>query len=328
MGARGRVSIVIPCFNHARFLPEAIESALAQTHPDVEVVVVDDGSTDGSADIASRYPVRLIRQPNGGLALARNAGLRASSGNTVIFLDADDRLRRDAAERGCAALERSPGTMMAFGRCQLIDEAGAPLATNLPAVRADYYQALLRSNYIWMPAMAAYRRGVFDSVGGFDGSWNAAADYDLYLRIASRFPIVSHDDVVADYRQHGSNMSRDPVLMLEASLAVLRRQRARARRSAALYAAWRGGMRHWREFYGEHLVERFRAALRTPGGFPEAVRCAYHLGRLYPRGALFHLWKKARLTWGRFAPRYAGRAMPAAEIATAISRASDSPGRR
>jgi len=315
------VSIVIPCFNHARYLAEAIESALTQTHADVEVVVVDDGSTDDSAAVASRYPITLVRQANQGLASARNAGLKTSRGDILIFLDADDRLHPHAAASASAALAQSPAAMMAFGRCRLIDESGRPLLTNLPSVNAKFYEELLRRNYIWMPAMAAYRRAVFDAVGMFDPTCNAAADYDLYLRIARTFDLVAHDALVADYRQHAANMSRNPVLMLDTTLAVLRKHRAAARRSPALARAWRHGMRHWREFYGEHLVERFRTALRTRGGTREAVRCAFHLLRLYPRGVAYHLRKKARLI-------YAGRAMPAADIATAISRASDSPGRR
>jgi glycosyltransferase involved in cell wall biosynthesis len=287
-----RVSVVIPCFNHARFLGEAIESALAQTRTDVEVVVIDDGSTDESADVASRYPVRLIRQANHGLARARNAGLRASCGDVLIFLDADDRLHPEAAARACTALDRSPAAMMAFGRCRLIDQNGAPLATNLPPVTGHFYEELLRRNYIWTPAMAAYRRPVFDAVGLFDPRSNPAADYDMYLRVAKRFGVVAHDAVVADYRQHAASMSRDPVLMLDSTLAVLRRHRRSARRTAAERRAWQSGMRHWREWYGEHLVERFRAALRTPGGWREALRCAFHLLRLYPRGVVYHLGRK------------------------------------
>lgn len=315
------VTIVIPCFNHARYLGEAIESALAQTSSVVEVVVVDDGSTDDSAAVAARYPVRLIRQANQGLSAARNAGLRASRGSVVIFLDADDRLHPGAAEAGAGALEQSPSAMLAFGRCRLIDEDGAPLVTKLPRVTARFYEELLRHNYIWTPAMAVYQREVFDRVGEFDPRCNPSADYDMYLRIAERFDIVAHDALVADYRQHAASMSRNPVLMLDTTLAVLRKHRKTATRSSAEWLAWRAGMRHWRELYGEHLVERFRVALRRPDGRTDAMRCAFHLLRLYPRGVVKHMIKKARLV-------YAGRAIRAAEMAAAISRASDSPGRR
>ena len=317
-----RVSIVIPCYNQARFLADAIASALEQTGPDVEVVVVNDGSTDGSAAVAARYPVRLVAQRNHGLSAARNAGLRASTGALVIFLDADDRLRPGAADAAVRALEAFPGAMIAVGRCVLIDEHGRSLpAPSLPPVRSDCYVELLRHNCIWTPAMAAYRRDVFAHVGGFDPQVNPAADYDMYLRVARRFPLAPHDTVVVEYRQHAGSMSRDAARMLDATLAVLRRQRRFARRSPAEWTAYRAGMRRWREFYGDHLVEQFRAGLRRPGGRREAFRAACHLLRLHPRGVARHVVRKAALL-------YAGRATPAAEIAAASSRASDSPGNR
>ena len=289
------VSIVIPCFNHARFVGEAIDSALAQSWPDVDVVVVDDGSTDDSAAIARRYrDVRLVRQANLGLAHARNAGLHTTRGDIVIFLDADDRLSPDAARAASAALHDAPDAMMAVGRCRLIDEQGRPMPTDLPHVNTDHFQELLRRNYIWMPAMAAYRRAVFRRVGHFDPRVDPSADYDMYLRVARMWPVAAHTTTVADYRQHGANMSRNPVLMLDATLCVVRRQRAFVRHDARLMAAYRDGLRRWREFYGERLVDRFRESLHARRWWRAALD-AMHLLRLYPRGVRRHIWKKARL---------------------------------
>ena len=298
-----RVSIVIPCYNQARFLEEAIASALAQTWPAPEVVVVDDGSTDGSAAVARRHAVRLVAQENRGLSAARNAGLAASTGDVLIFLDADDRLRPEAAAAAVGALEASPDAMMAFGRCALIDERGEPLAAPpQPPVTDGVYAELLRHNCIWTPAAAAFRRSVFPLAGGFDPAVNPAADYDLYLRIARRFPLAPHAAVVAEYRQHGGSMSRDAARMLTATLAVLRRQRPFARRSTAEWTAYRAGMRRWREFYGDHLVERVRSSLRCPGGAPDALRCAWQLLRLHPRRAAREVVRKLYVIAAR-APR-------------------------
>src|SRR5829696_2931566 len=103
------VSVVVPCYNQARFLGEAIESVLAQSHPLFEVVVVDDGSTDDTSEVAARYPgVRLVRQENRGLSGARNAGLARSRGEYVVFLDADDRLLPGALEAGVERLGANP----------------------------------------------------------------------------------------------------------------------------------------------------------------------------------------------------------------------------
>ena len=296
------VSIVIPCFNHARFLPEAIESALGQSHAPVEVIVVDDGSTDDSASVAARYPVKVVRQANAGLSAARNAGFAASSGEVLIFLDADDRLRPDAARAGVEALLSTPAAM-AFGRCLLVNEDGAPIATDQPRVVDRFYHELLRRNYIWTPALVAIRRSVLDELGGFDPAVNPSADYDLYLRVARRYALAPHDTVVAEYRQYATSMSRNPVLMLDTSLTVLRRHRQHAARDTATWQAYRAGDRHWREWYGEHLVEQFRSALRRPHGHHEAARCAWHLLRLYPRGVVKHVKKKAVHEWRTAARR-------------------------
>src|SRR4051812_16000050 len=111
------VTVVIPCYNQARFLGEAIESVLRQTHRAREVVVVDDGSTDGTAAVAARYPdVQLIRQPNRGLAAARNRGLAESRGAYLVFLDADDRLLPRALEVGLRCLMDHPLVAFAYGR--------------------------------------------------------------------------------------------------------------------------------------------------------------------------------------------------------------------
>src|SRR5262245_8511327 len=109
MQTPGLVSIVIPCFNQARFLATAIESALAQTDQRCEIIVVDDGSTDDTRTVAAEYPtVTCISQTNAGLPAARNCGLRRSTGEYVIFLDADDRLLAEAAKRGVGELLRNP----------------------------------------------------------------------------------------------------------------------------------------------------------------------------------------------------------------------------
>jgi glycosyltransferase involved in cell wall biosynthesis len=308
------VSVVIPCFNHARFLPLAIDSALGQTWPDCEVVVVDDGSTDGSGAVAARYSaVTVVRQENRGLSAARNAGLAASHGDFVIFLDADDRLAPGAARAAVETFRAHPAAAMVFGRCELIDESDRPLATNLPYLRSCYYEQLLRTNYIWTPAVAAFRRRMFDTVGLFDPRVNASADYDLYLRITRRFPVASHDAVVAYYRHHGANMSSDPLLMLEATLAVLRGQRRHVSGDEWLTKAHRSGLAKAREFYGERLVDRFRSAVRARR-HRAALRDALHLLRLYPAGVGRHLLKKAILSLR--GPRQAGGGDRLGELAS------------
>ena len=105
------VSVVIPCFNYGKFLGAAIDSVLAQTHAAREIIIVDDGSTDASAEVARGYgaPVTLISRPNGGISAARNTGIREASAELLGFLDADDLWTSDKLERQVEALSRDPG---------------------------------------------------------------------------------------------------------------------------------------------------------------------------------------------------------------------------
>src|ERR671933_2460451 len=206
----GLVSVIIPCYKQAHFLAEAIESVLEQTYPHFEIVVVDDGSTDNTSEVASGYypseKVRLLRQENKGLSAARNAGLAESRGEYVVFLDADDRLLAEALEVGIRELEAHPECAFVSGHIRRIAADGSPLSTPPQAlhnahVEGDHYLGLLHYNSVWIPGSVMYRRSVFDPVGGFDPSVNGAADYDLYLRIARDYPVHHHGEAVLDYRR-------------------------------------------------------------------------------------------------------------------------------
>src|SRR3974377_1047177 len=163
------VSIIIPCYKQDQFLAEAIESALAQTYPNLEAIVVDDGCPGETARIASRYQrVRLIRQANQGLAAARNAGFRASRGEYLIFLDADDRLLPHAVERGLAELRAQPKNAFAYGGYRRIGADGATLPTPpKPRLGADAYEELLRQTFMWAPMTVMYRPSILHAIGRF-----------------------------------------------------------------------------------------------------------------------------------------------------------------
>lgn len=248
------VTVVIPCFRQAHFLPEAIESVLAQGHGAIEIVVVDDGSPDNVGEVASRYPgVKCLRQPNGGLAAARNAGLEEADGEFVLFLDADDRLLPDAIGRGLEELRADSEAMMAAGTWQLIGEAGEPLPADLPRQPPEAFPALLESCFISTPAAVLYRRGLFAEIGGFDPGVSASADYDLYLRTAARFPVRLHPQVVAEYRRHGANMTRDPELIMAAETTVLERQAPLVADDPELREALERGIERSQAYHGERL---------------------------------------------------------------------------
>lgn len=251
-----RVSVVITCYNHAAYLPEAIDSALAQTYDDVEVVVVDDGSTDSTPEIATDYRnVRYVRQHNQGLSAARNAGLAASTGEYVIFLDADDRLLPNAAADGMACFEAQPDACCVFGSHRRVDRDGAPLEVVRHGLEgAVSYETLLKGNRVGMHAAVMYRRSALLESGGFDPALPACEDYELLLRLARRGPLHAHDRSVADYRIHDSNMSGDARLMLEAVMSVLESQRPFVDHDPTLKRALARGFRNWKAYYGRKLA--------------------------------------------------------------------------
>jgi glycosyltransferase involved in cell wall biosynthesis len=286
------VSVVIPCYNQAHFLSEAIESVLCQSYQNFELLVVDDGSKDDTPKVASEYAsrdprVRLIRQENRGLAGARNRGLAESQGEYVVFLDSDDRLQEEALEIGVRELVSHPECVFVSGHYRPIGADGEIYGIPRKVrVEGDHYLALLRDNYISMPASVMYRRWVFEEVGGFDGTVDAAADWDLYLRIARRFPIYHHGEVVADYRWHGSNMTADPALMLRSTVAVLRGQKEYVEGNERYEQAYEEGINLFREHNGMNLAREVRARLR--GREPRrALAGALVLARYYPRGLGF-----------------------------------------
>jgi glycosyltransferase involved in cell wall biosynthesis len=283
------VSVVIPCDQQTQYLGEAIESVLAQSYPHHEVVVVDDGSTDGVGAIASRYPsIRCVREPNGGAAAARNVGIRNSNGDFLVFLDADDRLLPDGIAAGLAVLEARPECAAAIGTCRRTARDGRPLdSEDQPVVDRDQYEELMRSNWARFPARAIYRRSLFEHVRSFDATIEGAADFDFNLAVAREFPIASHAAPVAEQRERESRTS-DHGLMLTQTLIAMRNQRPYVWRDSARRHAYREGRRHWRRYWGDQLAaqaheryreRRFGAALRgaakllrhRPGALPRLL---------------------------------------------------------
>ena len=197
------VSVVIPCYNQAHFLGEAIESVFKQTYKHFEIVVVDDGSTDNTSEVARRYSgIRCIEQVNQGLSAARNTGIRESKGEYLVFLDADDRLYPIALEAGLRCFKVFPECGFVYGAYRFITSDGFPLwKPILNRVDKEHYLALLRENYIGMNGTVMFRRDVLELFEGFDTSLAACEDYDLYLRVARTFSIRYHDNVVAEYRK-------------------------------------------------------------------------------------------------------------------------------
>jgi len=290
------ISVVIPCHNQAHFLADAIESVLAQSYPHHEIVVVDDGSTDNTWEVAGRYPgVARIHQSNKGLAAARNAGFHHARGEYLVFLDADDRLLPEALATGYGALQVRRDCAFVSGHHQLTAADGSFVSRSCQrCVEEEHYDALLRSNYIAMHATVMYRRTIFASTVRFNPSLRACEDYDVYLRVARTSPICCHHEVVAEYRRHGRNMSRNPAVMLHSGMQVLRLQRPFVRERAEYRHAYQAGRTFLRDYYGRPLVAEIPARLRQRR-WRDGLDGFAVLARDYPQG-LARLVRRAPLT--------------------------------
>jgi GT2 family glycosyltransferase len=249
------VGVVITTYNHAHFLQDALGSVFLQTRPPDAVIVVDDGSTDEPGRVVSYFPeAQLVRQENRGLAAARNTGLSALNTSFVVFLDADDRLEPRALERGLACFARVPDSGFVYGGHKYIDAAGREIGERFEAAGDDPYLHLLRRNFIAMHGTVMYRRDLLLAEGGFDETLRRCEDYDMYLRLARRYPVTGYADLVAAYRQHRENMSADYGAMLRSALDVHRRHAPSADDEAAR-RAWREGRRGWRRCYAGEMAE-------------------------------------------------------------------------
>jgi glycosyltransferase involved in cell wall biosynthesis len=220
------VSVIVPVFNCERYLALALDSIFDQGYEALDVIVVDDGSTDGSADIAASYPVRLLRLDHGGIAHARNAGVNAARADLIGFLDADDVWTPDSLRIRVDHLLEHPDLDAVFGYVLLFLEPG----TERPA----WYQPLweTRPQHSLLPGMIARRR-VFDRIGLFDTAYDIGEDTDWLARYKDAK--LTHERiqaVVTRYRRHSTNTTnrRETIMpnMMRILKASLERQRVEA----------------------------------------------------------------------------------------------------
>jgi glycosyltransferase involved in cell wall biosynthesis len=216
----GLVSVIVPAYNEEAFIAEALDSAFAQDFRPLEVIVVDDGSTDRTARIASRYAVQLVRQQNRGPAAARNAGLALARGEYVTILDADDVWPEDRVS--CLVDALRPGAGIAFGLTEVFLTPGQPKPAHFP-------NGLPNPVPNHMAAMMT-RREVFELVGRFDENLRLSEDVDWFMRARDAgVEVVSVDRLVLRYRIHADNTSRDKGGVRATMLHTLRSSLARRR---------------------------------------------------------------------------------------------------
>ena len=213
------VSIVIPCYNYGRYVGQAIESALAQTYAPKEVVVMDDGSTDDTLDVAGRYPVTLLCQANRGSAAAFNAGIRASRGELFSLLDADDVIHPDFLQRTVPVLREHPETAFVYTHAVTFGREHAVL------LRREYDVRRLGQGG-FMGGACLVRRAAFEATAGFDSALRHGEDWDLWLSLAERgYAGRLVPRILFAYRKHAGGLAeRNPLGLRWRSLIYLRRK--------------------------------------------------------------------------------------------------------
>jgi glycosyltransferase involved in cell wall biosynthesis len=303
------VSIVIPAFDVAPFVADAIASARAQQHTRWEMILVDDGSRDGTALAAERAAegdprIRLIRQANAGVSAARNAGIAAAAGDTLLFLDADDWLAPDALTRLTAALAASPEAVAAYGPWAAVAEAARPGDAPLrlkagPFPAGDVLDLLLVQNLLANGGHLLVRRAAFDAAGGFHPGIRYGEDWECWVRLALQGPFArtaGRDPLLFVRERSGSayrRMARDAAAFAPAMAAIWGNPALAARLGPARLArlkaraeaenAWVVGkelIRHGAQADG---LARLRAAFAAAPGPKRAVLlAAAHLLPLLP----------------------------------------------
>jgi glycosyltransferase involved in cell wall biosynthesis len=227
-----KVSVVIPAYNAAPFIERTLDSVLAQGFADLEVIVVDDGSTDDTRDIVSAMdrPIVLVRGPQRGVSLARNAGIRLSVGEYVAFMDHDDLWEPDKIRRQVEALDAEPRAGLVFTQARMMERGRLtrvfPLIADEAPFLANAYENLVHENYIPMSSVMVRRASLpgLDGSGPFDPQLQLAEDWDLWLRIAQRHSIVYIPEPLTRYViVPGRATERIADLRLE-DLAVVQRQ--------------------------------------------------------------------------------------------------------
>ncbi len=222
------VSVIIPAYNQARFLGDALESVLSQTYPYYEIIVVDDGSTDNTSEVIHKYGslIKSIQQENMGLGGARNTGIRNSRGEFIGFLDADDIWLPDYLEKMIGLAGNFPDAGVYYCGAKSIDQYGGELFQYFGKpflLSSTIYHILIRHNFL-IPSTILLRRSVIDEIGLFEQSnplIHGCEDWDLWLRIAPKYRFIGTSEILVHYRLHGSSLSANPTKMQRAVRAVI-----------------------------------------------------------------------------------------------------------
>jgi glycosyltransferase involved in cell wall biosynthesis len=239
------ISVIIPTYNAIKTVLDTIASVQAQSYRDIEILVINDGSTDNLlgclAPTVKDARVKIYSYPNGGLSVARNRGIARSTGEYIAFIDADDLWTPDKLERQLQALEANPSAGLAYSWTYFMEEDGQRYHTDRPIwFEGDVLKDLILWNFLCHGSNPLIRRSVIDAVGEFDPTLPAAEDWDYWLRIAAQWEFALVPQPQIYYRQSGGAMSAKVEVMEMAQLEVL--DRAVKRSPASLQSYHRQAM--------------------------------------------------------------------------------------
>jgi len=277
------VSVVMAAYNVAPYIGDAIESVLNQTHGDLELLVVDDGATDGTAAIAEAYAardprVRVLTQANRGLSAARNHGLRIATGPVIAILDSDDMWEASYLEAQVRILDAHPEVDIVTGNAWLLGGrlSGSP-ARAWPDQRPAPTLAGMIADETAVFIMSIFRRRVYDSIGAFDETLRTNEDYDFWLRAACHGFVFSRNDTpLGHYRIRGDSLSADEVRMISGILKVYRKLRPHLVNRPSELALLDGQIGR---FEIEHLAAEARGAIESR----DYAAARHHLSNLHDR---------------------------------------------
>lgn len=222
------ISIIIPAYNAEKFIRETVNSVLAQTFTDFEIIVSDDGSTDSTATIISGFDdprIKYLHSPNAGVSTARNKGAALATGDYLAFIDADDLFYPENLNKKIQFLKSHPEFDLVFADCDIIDENGNKTGEQLTGNDEDVLTNLLLWNNTVIPGPSSIlvSHKAYGQTGGFDAKFSTAADQDFFFRIAAEFRCGRIPEPLTAYRKHGSNMHMNIALMERDHIGVYRK---------------------------------------------------------------------------------------------------------
>jgi glycosyltransferase involved in cell wall biosynthesis len=218
------VSVIIPTYNRAKFVGDAIQSVLDQTFTDYEIIVVDDGSTDNTKAILGQFKdkIRYIYQENQGVSAARNRGIQAAQGEYIAFLDSDDLFLPTKLEKQIAYLLQNPDIGLVHSSFIIIDEFGRQMAVRVKEESKDMYRRFLLTSTIATSSVIMPRQ-VIDQIGGFDTTLSLAEDVDFETRVAQHFEVGVISTPLVKYREFPGNTPSRPKDLYKSFFYVLQK---------------------------------------------------------------------------------------------------------